>query len=791
MVAVNNPTQRNVAQAIFVLSGAAGLIYEVVWARQLVLVFGNTTQAVATILTGFFVGMAIGSVLGGRLADRSAAPLRLYGMIELTLVAIVLATPVSFRLLHEVYRSSYGLLEKSPGAVTLIRFGLAIIALAPATILMGMTMPILSRFLARRRDELGGAFGNLYVANTLGAILGTVLAGLFLIEIVGLTGTLLVGAFCTALAGLLALAVNRRLSSFTDDHASPASTMAERSESDVPDRARPAQTYWGLALGSAFVMGLTSLGYQVLWTRVLSSGTGNSTYVFTLILALFLFGLAFGANLIARRTAPPTHPVEMLGFTQLSVAILAFAGVVLMSGRVASLPFLPTTLLVVLPATLVIGLALPLASCLVGTGDERVGRDVGLLLGANTAGVIIGTSVVPFLLVPLLGSQRSIVALSLANAGLGIFLLEASRHINLAPRWLLRAACAVLVIGATYALVARWPFVADPSETMVVQHGELIASTEDEIASVQAGRLGTEKHLWVGGTGMTVLTVDARLMAILPMMLRPEADSMLVICFGMGSSFRSGLIGGLHVDGVELVPSVPKMFGYFHPDSDRMLSDPRGRLIISDGRNYVELAKRSYDLIVVDPPPPVESSGTAVLYSREFYAASASRLKDGGLMMEWMPYGQTVDEFRAHVRTFANVFPEVMIAFGPGHWGTFLFGSREPIRFDETSIRKVLARPGVLEDLAGADDSPVSTVDAWADLIPRLVWISGADVARFAGGGPLITDDRPLPEYYLLRRLIAPDSFRVTEKILRDALQPTGMMVGTREAKTRTAQRSN
>src|SRR4051794_13725135 len=166
MAAAGNSKRRDSVLGIFILSGVAGLIYEIVWARQLVLVFGNTTQAVATILTGFFAGMAIGSVLGGRLADRVRSPLRLYGVIELVLVGIVLATPVSFRLLHEFYRSAYGWLETAPGTLTLIRFGLPLIALAPATILMGSTLPILSRFLARRRDELGGAFGNLYVANT-------------------------------------------------------------------------------------------------------------------------------------------------------------------------------------------------------------------------------------------------------------------------------------------------------------------------------------------------------------------------------------------------------------------------------------------------------------------------------------------------------------------------------------------------------------------------------------------------------------------------------------------------
>jgi spermidine synthase len=434
--------------------------------------------------------------------------------------------------------------------------------------------------------------------------------------------------------------------------------------------------------------------------------------------------------------------------------------------------------LVLLPTSFVMGLALPLASFLVGKSDERVGRDVGFLLGANTLGIVIGTSAVPFLLVPLLGSPRSIIALAALNAALGITLLELAPHAPRARRRLFRAARVAAGLAMAYVLFARPSFVAGPTETMVAQRGELFASAEDEVAAVQAGKIGGQKHLWVCGTGMTALTVDARLMAVLPMMLRPDADSMLVIAFGMGSSFRSALIGGLRVDGVELVPSVPKMLSYYYPDADRVFSNPRGRLLITDGRNYVELTDRTYDLIVVDPPPPIESSGTAALCSREFYAASASRLEDGGLMMEWMPFGQTVDEFRAHVRTFAHVFPEVMIAFGPGSYGAFLFGSKKPMGLDESTIRRVLARPGVLADLAGADDSPASTLDGWARLIPELVWISGAEVARFGGEGPLITDDRPLSEYFFLRRLGGPSSPPVTEINLRAALQPAGVLIG-------------
>ncbi|HEV2404034.1 MAG TPA: fused MFS/spermidine synthase, partial [Ktedonobacterales bacterium] len=190
---------------IFTLSGAAGLIYEVVWSRQLVLVFGNTTQAVSTILTGFFGGMAIGSVFGGRLADRARRPLRLYGLLETLLVVVVLLTPLTFLLIHDVYRGAFGALVANPRLLALVRFALALLALGPATILMGATLPTLTRYLARSGSDLSAAFGKLYAVNTIGAILGAIAAGFALIELLGLSGALRVGAACSAIAGCVAL----------------------------------------------------------------------------------------------------------------------------------------------------------------------------------------------------------------------------------------------------------------------------------------------------------------------------------------------------------------------------------------------------------------------------------------------------------------------------------------------------------------------------------------------------------------------------------------------------------
>jgi spermidine synthase len=261
---------------------------------------------------------------------------------------------------------------------------------------------------------------------------------------------------------------------------------------------------------------------------------------------------------------------------------------------------------------------------------------------------------------------------------------------------------------------------------------------------------------------MTLLTVDAKLMPILPLMLRPESDSALTVAFGMGSTYRAALIADLRTDGVELVPSVPKMFDWFYDDAEAVFADPDGRLIIADGRNHMELTDERYDIIVTDPPPPIESSGASVISSLEYYQAGRARLNPGGVMMQWTPYGSSVDEFRAHLRTFHAVYRHVLIAFGPGGYGFFLFGSSEPLAFEDGAIRDVLARPGVLEEISSAYDSPESTVEGWIERIHSLVWIADEEVARFTGDGPLITDDRPLPEYFLLRRLFGTPSPRVT-----------------------------
>jgi spermidine synthase len=772
---------------LFVLSGAAGLIYEVVWARQLVLVFGNTSQATATILTGFFGGLAVGGAVGGRVADRVSRPLRLYGALELAVVALVMVTPLSFRLVGEGYGGIYEALSASPLALALVRFAFAILALAPATLLLGATLPTLTRHLARGPRGLARAFQRLYAANTVGAIGGTVLAGFVLSELLGLSGALLVGAGCSATAGLVALLLDLRWGA--RDMAAEASEpgRAERSDDRVPGQT-PAEgphrllAERNLALVLAFVSGLTSLGYQVVWNRMLGAGTGSSTYVFTIILALFLTGIAIGAVLFGAIRTRTRSISWLIGFSQLLTAAFVLIGALTLASPTnpfsgvapdfldALRQFALGSAVVVLPATLAMGITFPATAALIGDAEGSEGSAAGALVAVNTVGSLVATFVLPFFVIPILGSPVTLATLALANCGMAAYLLGRGA----VGAWAARVAGVAFsggIAGAVIVALVSGSAFANPTVRLIGQtHGQVFAATEDEIASVVAGERNGAKQLWVAGTSMTLITVDTKFMPLLPLMLRPDATRGLDIAFGMGTAFRTSLRAGVQTDVVELVPSVPEMFHWYYPDAAQVLADPRGRVIIADGRNDVELTTQTYDFVIVDPPPPIESSGVSVISSLEFYQAAKARLNPGGVMVQWVPYGQTLAEFLDHVRTFMTVFANVRVVAGAGGYGFYMIGSDGSVDLTPAGISATLNRPGVLADVDDAPDSRQRTVAQWTDTLLGLTWAEGDQLRAAVGSGPLITDDRPLPEYFLIRRLTNPDATMLSLGALRSLL---------------------
>jgi hypothetical protein len=314
------------------------------------------------------------------------------------------------------------------------------------------------------------------------------------------------------------------------------------------------------------------------------------------------------------------------------------------------------------------------------------------------------------------------------------------------------------------------PVTRTRTENELRRTGLPVTHAEDELATVDTvGGPPKGRRLLVGGVGMTSLTVDTKLMGYLSKALRPDAQDFLVIAFGMGGTYRSGLEIGMRTDAVELSPTVPSRMPVFFPDAERFLNHPKGRVIVSDGRNYVRLSRETYDLVAVDPAPPIESAGSVVLYTREFLTEGKARLRPGGVFMLWIPYALPLDDFKEHVRTFAGVFGHVRLVLSPGRHGVFMFGSDAPLEFTDQNIRQVLGTPDAIRDLDDVPDHPPTDADGWVDVVRRAQWLADDRLRAFIGPGPEITDDRPRSEYFLWRRAFMDDRRYISESMLLEA----------------------
>ena len=742
---------------LFIGSGAAGLMYQVVWSRELVLLFGNTTQAISTIVTAFLAGLGGGALVGAWLAPRSRNPLRLYGFIELGVAVLAVGLPSLFPSLGGVYGSAYTAV--SPEQLGLIRFGLAFAAVTPATFLMGMTLPALTSFFVRTLEGAGRSLGELYAANTLGAVAGTAVSGYALIELLGLSRTAYLAVLLNLLAGGVALVVSRRTAGPTGAVA-PSAGPASRPQAPGNSSLRR------LVYTATFVSGFVALAFEVLWTRMLAEGSGSSIYLFSAILAIYLFGIALGSVWFKSRSRPGTDTLHALG---VCFGVIGLAGglmVVLCSGLLGN-DWFTVRPLILLPATVAMGYAFPLAARLVTTSASSAASSVGRVYASNTAGSILGSFAAAFVLAPTFGTNTSILFLAAIELAFGTALVLVNRPLRVdSPRF--AAAFAALALVACLSPVAGFSYTHTATENDLMSLNALVAHREDTIATVDVrGGKPSDRFLYVTGVAMTNLTFTTKLMAYLPVALRPDSSRMLDICFGMGSTYRSSLILGLRTDAVELSPSVPQQMGAFFSDANQYLHNPKGRIIIADGRNYVRLSPNRYDVIVVDPPPPIWSAGTVVLYTSEFYSEARQRLNPGGIFLMWIPYYTTVDQFKIHLRTFRSAFRHADVVLSPARTGAYMLGSDAPLALDQSFLETLLGTPAARADFATAPDDPRFDGAAWAKEILDDEWLKDAQIDAFTGPGPVITDDRPRSEYDLLEVIAARDHSVVSDAKLR------------------------
>ncbi len=718
----------------FLSSGFCSLVYQVVWLRLAMASFGVNTAIVSIVLSVFMAGLAAGSWGAGVWLRRSrkspAAALRAYAGAELWIGLSAWIVPFGLAAGGR-WLGRLGAGWASAAHFTLAGAWLAVVLL-PFCVAMGATIPLAMRAVeespgAGRRLASLRSFSYLYAANVAGAALGTLVSAFVLIELFGFIGTLKLAAGLNFLVAALAAAFSWRR-----DSSSP--VAADGDLQGKADGSRP-------LLGALFSTGLVSMAAEVVWVRQFTPFLSTMVYAFAALLAVYLVATFCGSLLyraLDAKTLPKWERRTWIALPVLAVLPLAAADPRLTLGVDGSLfglfsfDAIARVLLGIAPFSAATGFVTPLLVDRYSGGRPRA---AGFAYAVNVIGCILGPLLAGFLLLPLLGEQWALALLAL--------LLVASTAV-LHRRWL--SSAPIAAIAAIIAMAAIAPIAA------VATHG--FDSTapgamvrRDSTATVTAAGSGMQKRLLVNGVGMTFLTPITKMMAHLPLAFRasPPTRGTLVICLGMGTTLRSALSWQAPATAVELIPSVVDLQPFFHADAHRLFASPLARIVVDDGRRFLARSTDSYDVIIIDPPPPVYAAGSSLLYSMEFYAQARQRLAPHGILQQWIPAGDGRLKSAA-IAAVARNFRHVRLFGSIEGWGLHILASQEPI--ESLTAEQLAARlpPTAVADLL--EWGPAATAaEQFRPVLESEIALEKLNRPRVMA----LRDDRPLNEYFFLR----------------------------------------
>jgi len=723
----------------FFISGFCSILYELIWLRLAMAQFGVTTAMVSIVLSSFMAGLGLGSWAAGHLVRKYARwftipPLQIYAVTEILIGCSAVIVPLEllagrFLLEHVGNRLSLS----SAGYYVAAGVWLAF-TLIPWCACMGATIPLgMFAIRADRPQESQRSFSFLYLANVLGAVAGTLIP-LLLIEICGFNRTLQIGMlFNVAICGGALRLASKRTGAASGVGSSRAVPGLE--EQTLTDQPSPTarQMLGNGTLWLLFATGLTSMGMEVVWTRLYTVFVGTLVYSFALILGVYLAATFLGSKLY--RWWSSRHSSEG-AVIWLFVWLAALLPLLMADLRVEISPWLRVPLGVAAFSGL-LGFLTPRLVDRFSQGDPTL---AGVGYAVNVAGCILGPLVAGFGLLPYLDERYALVVLALPWLMVGTG-FAFTRHPGTGKRFAAPVAvvsCAILFASAMLILRTQSYVQRIPGATVL----------RDSTATVIASGQGRNKQLYVNGVSMTVLTPITKVMASLPLASLDHAPkSGLVICFGMGTTHRSMLSWGIDSTAVDLVPSVPALFGYYHADAPELVKSPESHIVVDDGRRFLERTTSQYDVIVIDPPPPIGAAGSSLLYSREFYSAAKKRLRPDGILEQWYPGGDQATT-SAIARALKESFPYVR-AFGSVEgWGIHYLASHQPI--PNRSAADLAARMPANAAADLVEWGPFPTAEQqFAAVLKNEVPIDlviGVDK-----NAPAMQDDRPVNEYGLLR----------------------------------------
>lgn len=787
---------RHVLMALAAVSGASALIYQVVWMRRLVLVFGSTTLATSTVLVAFLGGLAIGAWLWGRAADRRpASGLRMFSLVEAATGVYGLASAQILSATEGAYLAAYPAVEHLPRLYLGLQFVASGIAVLPAAVLMGGTVPLLARWVSRAGEMVGGV-GRLYGWNTAGAAIGAGLATYGLLPVVGLQRAVVLAATGNLIVAAAARLIDAR---WGEAREAPRKSVLpdEGQDTDAPDGVR-----WLVILQGMAASGLAVIGYEVAWARLLALVLGSSVYAFGTLVVVLLAGLGLGSWWYGQLRLSAEGHLVAFGILELLIGVTAAAS--LLIGP--HLPFIYmrlfpvfkdafgwtlgvqaglTALLAFVPA-LLSGAAFPAVVGSLGGTERRMGRTIGRAYGANTVGTVLGAFLAGFVLIPAIGLRATIIVGVLANTAAGAATLLAVPRIGRpVGRRLLVAApgLAALLIVVTLPPWPREVFAAGVgyfaptygslagltravSEMRLLYHRDGVNTTisVDEAAEHRVYRSN-------GKTDASTYPLDMAtqlLLGHIPMLLHPDARDVFIL--GLGTGVTAAAVARYPVRKIDLVefePAAVEASRLFERHNRGVLDDPRVRLLLADGRNRLLAAADRYDVLISDASD-LWVAGVGSLFTTEFYEAARARLHPGGVMVQWVhTHSLPPSALTLVVATFRAAFPHTAI-WSSGFANVILVGSADPVGWDYPRlVRSINTVPGVREDLR--------SLGVWHPLALFAAYVTSADgVARMVAGSAVHTDDLPVLEFATPRWLYADTSKPIEDVLerLRDSTFP-------------------
>ena len=732
--------------ALFLLSGATSLVYQVLWVRQLSLILGSTIYAISAVVSAFMAGLALGSAFFGARADRWGHPLRLYGVLEGGIGLCALGVPAAFGL---IARAAATGADQGAGLGALAFVATSLVLLVP-TALMGGTLPVLARYVAGFRGSRGKLVGLLYSLNTAGAILGAGITGFVLIRAIGVRNTTVAAAVANLMICVAAVALSRAW-----PEPQPQKVAAPRRMPSGESQLLGAVTV------AYFVNGLVGLGLELLWTRAVMLFSGNTIYAFTVILTTFLIGIVAGSSIVAAAMERVRNAPALLGGLQCGIGLiagltplgLAAVGVPLFQSaqaRAAPLGLLAQALsgfvvsvLFMLPATVLLGASFPLVARVAADYTDRVGRAVGRVYALNTVGAVLGSLLSAFVFLPWIGIQRSILLFALLSAVAGVYVTARTRAIG----WTAFGAIAVLTLAAALGGAPNH-FRAMLEKALRVQLSFYAEGVETTVG-VYPSRKAQRPVLLINNVALDDHGVVHKLLAHIPALLHPDPKRVLVVGFGVGITSQSFAAHGVAVnDCVEISADVMRAAPQFAGLNGNIAGrgDASFHLYVADGRRLLLARGQTYDILALDANSgKLRNAGVGKLYTREFFELCRSRLAPDGMITVYASPNTTLQEFKMIVRTFREVFPHTSLWIDPVYGETcVLLGTLQPLRIDLQRWLDRLQRPAVQADLAVFDlDAPGMLLSAF---------LMGEESVRlFSAGGAVNTDDHPIMEFYSLR----------------------------------------